>query len=300
MGVKENLKHWVEYLFFKMFLWIVRLIPLSFANWLGRSLGALAYQLMRSRRALTLENLREARKHGFLPETLDEKQIAKKTWEHLGMLGSEFIYYSQRPQLVLKNVTIEGEEHLRRVLDQKRGVIFATAHIGNWEIMGSRLALGGYGVNSITKTQSNSILDNYINYFRGLAGIKSIPKRSFLRPIIRAFQQNEIVSFFMDQNGGRAGVTVEVFGRPAPMPRGTAEFALKTATPVVFTYIVREAKGRHRIVVSEEIALSRSGDYEVDLAANTTKFMELIQAIIQKYPEQWLWMHKLWNTKIEV
>jgi KDO2-lipid IV(A) lauroyltransferase len=300
MTFPKNAKHWAEYLSFQLFLCLVHPIPLSVANWMGRCLGVLAFQLLKSRRELTLENLREAQKHGFLPGTLDVKQIAKKTWEHLGVLGSEFIYYSQRPQLVLKNVTIEGEEHLRRVLEQKRGVIYATAHIGNWEIMGSRLALGGYGVNSITKTQTNSMFDDYINHFRSLAGIKSIPKLSFLRPIIRAFGQNEIVSFFMDQNAGDAGVSLRFFGRTTTVPRGTAEFALKTNTPVVFAYIVRGAKGRHRIVISEELTLHRSDDYEADLVANTTKFAELIQAAIQKHPEQWLWMHRLWPTDIEL
>ncbi|MGD8399335.1 MAG: lysophospholipid acyltransferase family protein [Bacillota bacterium] len=300
MAAKKNLKHWVEYFFFKVFLGIVRLIPLSVANWLGRSLGALAYQLLRPRRELTLENLREAQKRGFLPETLNIQEIGRKTWEHLGMVGSEFIYYSYRPQRLLKNVVIDGETNLRRVLGQNRGVIMAMGHIGNWEIMGFRLCAANLPVNPIAKTQKNSLVDDFINETRHAAGMKPIPKKSFLRPVIQAFQRNEIVPFLMDQNAGRRGVRVDVFGRPAPMPRGTAEFALKTATPVVFAYIVREAKGRHRIVVSEEIALSRSGDYSVDLAANTAKFMELIQATIQKYPEQWLWMHKLWRTNIQI
>jgi KDO2-lipid IV(A) lauroyltransferase len=300
MAAKKTLKHWVEYLFFQLFLLIIRLIPLKLGNWLGRCLGSLAYQVMKSRRELTLENLREAQQRGFLPSTLNVEQIGRKTWEHLGMLGSEFVYYSNRPQRVLKNIVIDGEANLRRVLEQKRGAIMVMGHIGNWEIMGFRLCAVNLLVNPIAQTQENSLVDDFVNLTRRAAGMKPIPKLSFLRPVIQAFQRNEIVPFLMDQNAGKIGVKVEVFGRPASMPRGTAEFALKTNTPVVFAYIVREAKGRHRVVISEEVTLSRSGDYAVDLQVNTAKFIGLIQTVIQKYPEQWLWMHKLWTTKIEV
>jgi KDO2-lipid IV(A) lauroyltransferase len=300
MATQKDLKHWAEYLFFQLFLWIVRLIPLRLVNWLGRCLGSWAYKLLKSRRKLTLENIREAQKRGFLSSTLNVEQIAKKTWENLGIIGIEFIYYSQRPQRILKNIAIDGEASLHRVLEQKRGAIMAMGHIGNWEIMGFALSAANLLLNPIAKTQENSLVDNFINQTRRAAGIKAIPKKSFLRPVILAFQRNEIVPFLMDQNGGRAGVMLDIFGRPAPIPRGTAEFALKTDTPVVFAYIVREAKGRHRIVISEEITLSRSGDYAVDVAVNTTKFMELIQSVIQQYPDQWLWMHKLWSTDIKV
>jgi KDO2-lipid IV(A) lauroyltransferase len=297
---KRNLKHWLEFYSFQIFLALARLMPLAWSNWLGRYLGALAFTVLPARRRLTLENLRQAQQHGFLPDTLNINRVARKTWEHLGMLGSEFIFYSNQPGQVLKNVSIEGEANLRRILEKKRGVIMALGHIGNWELMGSRIALAGIGVSSITKTQSNSLLDDYINQSRRAAGIKSIPKLSFLRPILRAFEHNELVSFFIDQNGGKAGISLTVFGRETMIPRGAAEFALKTETPVVFGYIVREVGNRHRIIISEEIALSRSGDFTRDIQVNTAKFWELIQVAIQEHPEQWLWMHRLWDTKIRL
>jgi KDO2-lipid IV(A) lauroyltransferase len=299
-GDKKSLQHWVEFYAFQTFLVLVRWVPLACCNWMGRRLGALAFKVLKSRRKLTIENLREAQKHGFFPSALNVNRIAQKTWEHLGMIGSEFVYYANRPDRVLRNVTIEGEAGLRRILEKKHGVIMATAHLGNWELMGVRLSLAGFGVNSIAKAQSNTLLDNYIIETRQAAGIKSIPKQGFLRPILRALGQNDLVAFMMDQNAGSTGVPMKVFGRETMIARGTAEFALRIDTPVVFAYSVREAKGRHRIVISEELTLSRSEDYAVDLAVNTTKFMELIQGAIQKYPDQWLWMHKLWSTDIKV
>lgn len=297
---KKSLQHWLEFFAFRAFLLLVRFVPLACCNWLGSRLGALAFILLKSRRQLTIENLREAQNHGFFPRNVNVNRIAQKNWEHLGMIGSEFIFYANRPRMVLKNVDIEGEINLKRILEKQRGVIMTLGHIGNWELMGVRIALAGVGISSIAKAQSNTLLDDYIIKTRQAAGINSIPKLSFLRPVLRAFEHNQLVSFFIDQNAGSAGLPMKVFGRETMIARGAAEFALKTKTPVVFAYIVREAKGRHRIVISEEITLCRSGDYAADVQANTIKFMELIQAVIQEHPEQWLWMHKLWGTNIEV
>jgi KDO2-lipid IV(A) lauroyltransferase len=297
---KRKLKHWLEFCSFKVFLLLVRFLPLACCNWLGSRLGVLAFKVLKSRRELTIENIREAQNRGFFPSTVNVNRIARKTWEHLGKIGSEFIYYANRSQRVLSNITIEGEANLQRVLEKQRGVIMVLGHIGNWELMGVRIALTGVGVSSIAKTQSNTLLDDYIIKTRQAAGINSIPKLGFLRPVLRAFEHNQLVSFFIDQNAGSAGLGMKVFGRETMIARGAAEFALKTNTPVVFGYIVRETKGRHRIVISEEITLNRTGDKTVDLAANTAKFVELIQAAIQKHPEQWLWMHKLWSTNIKV
>jgi KDO2-lipid IV(A) lauroyltransferase len=297
---KRSLKHWLEFYAFQVFLLIAHFVPLACCNWLGSRLGSLAFTVLKKRRLLTLENLREAQQRGFLADGINVEQVARRTWEHLGMLGSEFVFYANRPHGVLKNVTIEGEANLRRILEKQRGVIMAVGHIGNWELMGARIALAGVGVSSIAKAQSNTLLDDYIIKTRQAAGINSIPKLSFLRPVLRAFEHNQLVSFFIDQNAGSAGLPIKLFGRETRIARGAAEFALKTDTPVVFGYIVRETQGRQRIVISEEITLSRSGDKAVDLMTNTTTFIGLIQAVIQKHPDQWLWMHKLWDTDIKL
>ena len=95
--------------------------------------------------------------------------------------------------------------------------------------------------------------------------------------IVEAFKRNDLVLFLIDQADPRSGVTANVFGRPASIPRGAAEFALKTDTPAIFAYIVRESNGRHRLVISEELELSRTGNYEVDLATAVRQMSGLVR-----------------------
>jgi KDO2-lipid IV(A) lauroyltransferase len=298
---RSNTMNRLEYILFRGIFFTVKLFSLAASSWLGRKLGALAFRILKSRRKLTVENLREARDRGFLPADTDIYRVAVRTWENLCLLGIEFVYYySCSNRKICEAVSVEGEENLKRVLERKQGAIMVMAHIGNWELLGIRLCNAGFGLSPVVQTQANSILDEFIDVRRRSIGMKTIPKMSFLRPIVQAFKRNEVVPLLIDQNAGKTGVSLKVFGREARIPRGAAEFALKTGTPVVFAYILREATGKHRLVISEEIQLSRTGDYQQDLRDNTAAFIGMVQSVVSKHPEQWLWMHKLWPTDIEV
>ncbi len=294
--MKKHQNNHIQFLCIRILFLFVKLFPLKFSHWLARRLGSLSFQLLKTRRDLTLENIRNARKHGFLSFDISDEQITQKIWENLCLLGLEFAYYKNSVTRIQQAVILEGKENLERVLAKEEGVVLITLHLGNWELMGMALSLAGFKVNSIAKIQTNGLFDRYINDCRRSIGINPIPKTNFLRPVLEAFKRNESVAFFIDQADNHQGIPIEMFGRKAMIPRGAAEFALRLEKPVVFVYITRESPYKHSLVISEEISLIRSGNYENDLLNNTAAFARLIQSVIQRYPEQWLWMHKFWDT----
>ena len=288
-------RNWFEYLFFQTFLTLIRLVPLALGKWFGRQLGILAFKLLKGRRRLTIANIGRARKNGHLPAVSDDYGLARQVWEHLGLVGSEFLYYySHDFKRLTDAVEIVGKENIEKVLAKRKGAVVVMAHIGNWELQGIYLAQH-YGVSVIVKTQSNPGVDQIIQEKRQSAGMKIVPRTKFMRPLVEAFKRNDLVLFLIDQADLKSGIAVDFFGDSAPIPRGAAEFALKTDTPAIFAYIVRESNGRHRLVISEELKLSRTGNYEVDLTAAVRQMSGLVQEVINQYPSQWLWMHKLWR-----
>lgn len=300
MKKKSRLKKWFEYVFFKTLFQIIKMVPLTWCGKIGQGFGFLTFRLLKARRLLTMENIRQAREKGFLPTDTDDYQLAKKVWKTLGMIGSESLFYYTRPPEQLKDtVRWDGEENLKRVLAKQKGVILVMAHIGNWELLGIILSASGYHLTPIVKTQSNKLLDKILQQQRQSVGMKTISQAGFLRPVVEALKRNEIVPFLIDQSAGRLGVPVQFLGRTASIPRGAAEFALKTGTPVVFAYLVRESVNRHLLVISEELKLNKTEDYQRDLADNTVLFTNLVQETVRRYPSQWLWMHKLWPSKIK-
>lgn len=298
MAKRSKCLNLVEYILFRILLFLVKMFAISVSCLIGRQLGRLAFLILKKRRRLTISNIRVARENGFFKTEIDEERLGKKVWEHIGMIGSEFLYYYDRkPNQFWKAVQFEGEENLRRMLTKKKGAILVSGHLGNWELLGVSLALKGFRMNPIVKFQSNGLVDRIIQDNRRSLGMNLIDKRGFLRPIIEAFKRNEVVSFLLDQSTYKNGIKVKFFGKEAPIPRGAAEFALKTGAPVFTARCLRERPGKYRVVVGDEIKLIRTGDHQRDVEENTAMFIRLIEDVIREYPEQWLWMHKLWRNK---
>lgn len=296
MAKRSRLLNLIEYALFRLLLFAVRIVPISFSCFIGRQLGKLAFLILKKRRELTISNIRVARENGFFKSEIDPRQLAKRAWEHIGMVGSEFLYYYERkPEVFKKAVRFEGEENLKRILAQNKGAILVSGHLGNWELLGVSLIYWGFKINPIVKFQSNGLVDKIIQDNRRSLGMGLIDKRGFLRPILAAFKRNEIVSFLMDQATNKNGVLVKVFGKETSIPKGAAEFALKTGVPVFLARCLRERPGHYQVVIGEEIKLIRTGDRQRDVEANTAMFIGLIEEIIKEHPEQWLWMHKLWR-----
>lgn len=77
-----------------------------------------------------------------------------------------------KPDNIDKLVTVDGLEYLEKAYKEGKGVIMATGHFGNWELLGATVALHGYPMLSITRKQNNSQMDRFINEYREMVGQK--------------------------------------------------------------------------------------------------------------------------------
>jgi KDO2-lipid IV(A) lauroyltransferase len=93
-------------------------------------------------------------------------------------------------------------------------------------------------------------------------------------------------------------VFVDFFGKPASTTTGIARVALHTDAAVVPGYAIwDEGIGKYRLKFEPAVELIRTGDTERDVLENTQRFTKVIESIIRKYPEQWVWVHGRWNVR---
>ena len=91
---------------------------------------------------------------------------------------------------------------------------------------------------------------------------------------------------------------VDFFGTPACTSTGIARVALHTGAAVVPGYAVWDEEiKKYRLRFEPAVELTRTGDSERDVLENTQKFAKVIEEIIRKYPDQWVWIHGRWNTR---
>jgi len=189
-------------------------------------------------------------------------------------------------------VAVEGEEHLRRALKQGRGVIALSAHLGNFTMIGTRLAAAGYPFSVVVKQPKDERFARLIDRYRAMVGIQTIsakPRREAARQILKALRRNEVILVIADEFKS-GGVEVEFLGRTAPAPRGPATLALRTGAAVLPTFVTRDHEDRLTLRIGEEVRLVKTGDLQKDVAANASLFAGHLEAMVRRYPDQWNWL----------
>jgi KDO2-lipid IV(A) lauroyltransferase len=291
----------------------IRLLPFKIALSLGEMLGLLSYYLFPSRRAITVTNLKLTRLWSNLQINCIAREVAKS-------MGKNIIEFLRLPSLSQKRmnhyIEWEGLEHLENAFTQNRGVFILTAHLGNWDLIASAVALKGYRVNLITKHLKIGILNKFWLSYRAKMGINQLYRQGSLREIISALKNNELIGFVLDQHTKSTdGIIVDFFNRPAWTTPSLAVLSQRYNVPVVPGFIIRQPNQKHKIIFEPPITflqprwdgvyppmsirgtVAQQSTNEETIRYNTQVYTNVIERYVRKYPEQWIWMHRRWKKE---
>ncbi|HSU58121.1 MAG TPA: lysophospholipid acyltransferase family protein [Bryobacteraceae bacterium] len=174
-----------------------------------------------------------------------------------------------------------------------RGVLIATAHLGNWELSAFAHALMTEPMNIMVRPLDNPLIDSFVENRRTLSGNRLIYKKDAARAVIKALKNNEAVGILIDQNTSPSeGVFINFFGKPACAGSAFAKLAHHTGAPVIPGFAVWD-KAAHRYVLRFYPQIEMTGDEAVD----TRHIHSTLEQIIRQYPDQWMWIHRRWKTR---
>jgi KDO2-lipid IV(A) lauroyltransferase len=187
----------------------------------------------------------------------------------------------------------EGLEYVEEALRQGRGVLFATAHLGNWELSAYAHALLAAPMDVVVRPFDNPLIDARIERRRGLSGNRMIGKKEYARSILKALAANRAVGILVDQNSAAdAGVFVDFFGVKACAGTGFVKLAARSGAAVIPGFAVWE-EAEKRYVLRFRPPVPMTGD-----AARDTQLVQSeLERAIRQYPDQWLWIHRRWKTR---
>ena len=281
-----------------------KILPLGLNYFIGNILGSLAYLLIRRHRKIALDNLSIA----FPEMSLKEKKKITRSYFVLMAQGTlELLYFVENPRH-LKNIRIEGREHLEAALNKKGGVLLLTAHLGNFPLMLFKLAKQGFPINIVARPMRDKYTDDYVTDLRRKGGVKTLlsyPRKTCISGIINALRNNEIVVIQIDQNFGTGGVWVKFFNKLAATPLGPITLALRTKAAIVPAYMVREntpkgmasPRGKHYLKIFPQEELIIKEDKDETLLLNAIKLTRIIEEWVRKFPSQWVWIHRRWKSR---
>jgi Kdo2-lipid IVA lauroyltransferase/acyltransferase len=228
------------------------------------------------------------------------RDVMRGMTRNLGWMAAEFARLPKYTKKNIENVVVlDGHENFLAGQSRGKGVLYLTGHIGAWELSSYAHALYGFPLHYMARPLDNKPLDALVNRYRGLSGNKPIYKNEAARMMLRVLKEAGTVGILADQNTmPDEGVFVDFFGVPACMTTGIARVALHTDAAVVPGYAFwDEDMRKYRLRFEPPVELIRTGDTERDVLENTQRFAKVIEEIIRKYPEQWVWIHARWKNR---
>jgi KDO2-lipid IV(A) lauroyltransferase len=192
-------------------------------------------------------------------------------------------------------IRYDGLEHFHTAKSHGKGVLFATAHLGNWELSAFAHGLLTEPMHVVVRALDNPLLDAEATRLRTLSGNHVIGKRDYARGILRALAANEAVGILIDQNVAAAeGIFVPFFGIQACVSTSFAKIAAHSGAMIIPGFALWSAE-ENRYILKFYPPFHASGDAEAD----TRRIHSHLEEVIRAYPGQWLWMHRRWKTRPE-
>lgn len=296
------LKEFRWYLETALFLVLSRLIawlPNRYAGCTGKWLGRLFFHLLRQRRNVAIENIRDSlpfleRQPGWVRRSA--RQLARETFENLGRsVVEDFKVYHGHGRYLIDAVEFRGLENFRKAREKGKGVAFITAHCGNWDLLALAFGARVQEISVVARRQDNPYLNAALEKIRRTYGNQVLYKPTALRTMLATFKHQGVVGMLVDQAVVPGeGILVPFVGRPAWSTKLPGYIARKSGTPMVPVFIHRE--GDVQVATFYPEIVPSSAPYP-DLAAaeDVASLNSFIERYVIEHPTEWYWIHKRWK-----
>ena len=283
------------YYIVKLFSKLMCISPRFVRNLLAHFLGSVAVLVVpRWRMQMAEANIRECL--GVSDERA--KQIAADSLHRFGRMVIEVMRFPLlNEKTIHEQVQVEGLEYLEAAYAEGKGVIMATGHYGNWELLGATVALHGYPMLSITRKQNNSHMDKAINEFREMVGQQVTYNRGKhgLLAISRMLKEKNLLGVLFDQDTNDEGVELDLFGKRSVIPMGAAALSRIYGSPILPIFMHNNDDGTCCAKIYPPLYTQKTDDKQRDFYQVTRKLVDILEMEIINHPEMWFWVHDRWK-----
>ncbi len=263
--------------------------------WFGKAL----YHLLPYRRGVVLGNLRRV-----FGDILPENEIVRLAQAYYAHYWRFLLEFARQPFMSARQreawVKVENMDTAVRAHGQGKGVLLLTGHFGNFEVATvagvARFPQYRGVFHFIRRALKPAWLNSLVTWRFRRAGLGTLSKRGSLEKIFELLAQGSFIVYIFDQHAGAPdGIPVDFFGHPAGTFKSLALLALETGAPVVPASSWREPDGTHVIRFEEPLPVIECDDPAEAIRRNTRAYNAVLERMLLRHPEQWIWMHRRWK-----
>jgi len=274
----------------------IRVLPRQWFFGLADALASLAYRLFRGFRSRSTENI--AVMLGRQPSDPAVQNVARRSLRNFFRDCIEIgIALESSDEDLRAQIPIIGKEHLDAALKKGSGILVLSAHLGNFFLLGTRLAIEGYSVFVLVNQPSDGQFAELMDRYRFKVKQRTIharPRRQALKQLHEVLRRNEMAIMIADEYRRGNGIPVPLFGRTVLARRGPATLALRTGAAVVPACLVRQPDDSLQLVIEPELEFDRADRSKDEIRENTLRLTSWLEAKVRRYPDQWNWMNIRW------
>ena len=194
---------------------------------------------------------------------------------------------------ILSTVTVSQEHLLLDPITQKRAVVVALPHAGNWDHAGSYFCARGARLVTVAEVlKPRALFEKFLEY-RQAIGMEVLPLDSKAFPeLLKRAQDGKLIALVADRDLSKSGIDVNFFDGVARMPAGPSIVAIRNNIPLVTAFVSYTSNGIH--VDLREVSIPDSGDEESRIKATVQLCADNFAAGIAEHPEDWHMMQRIW------
>ena len=220
-----------------------------------------------------------------------KNEIKNNMWKNYGMTFIEYIFLD----IFLKKKTeveIIGEVNLTNIIRENNPVIFISGHFANFELMSMEITKRNISLATIYRPLNNNFLNPFMEYLRKKYICKNQIKKGIngVKEAIEFIKQKHSIALMIDQRVSE-GEKIKFFDQPALTTTLPAQFAKKYRMKIIPVFIERLKNNKFKIEFQNEIDPENFKN-KLDL---TVKLNEVLENMIIKNPNQWIWTHNRWK-----
>lgn len=291
----QRRKNTCIYRFLRLALAALQRLPWPLLRLMAWAVGHGAWLLARRERQRANKQLQAA-----MPQ-LTMRQVrayVRGMFVHLSLCLFELL---DLPRLLVDKsglvLTEQQKALIASAMQNNRGVVAVTGHIGNWELLAQSFAHAGIAAHTFAKPLYDPRLTAWVDRERTKYGLGVLWRGApgGVKNILRVFRRGEMLALLIDQDTDVDGCFVPFFGRLTHTPTAAASLALRFNVPILFCYTHRTKSG-HTLVI-EPIEAHENCDRQAEIQRLTAVLSARLQAAIERAPSQWVWLHERWKQQ---
>ena len=188
-----------------------------------------------------------------------------------------------------RHVDLRELPQIFALMREGKGIVFATAHVGVFDVAGYSAALAGLPITSVFRPSPVPGIDAAIRRLRQGSGQIVAAKKNVLWTLRKALQDGATVGILCDSSSRKGDVFPPFLGTPAATVASPALLHLATGAPIVVVTAQRLGRCCFAIRVWDVIRQPPTDDRDGDVRAILARINQGLSRAVAAAPEQWFW-----------